>query len=303
VLTSNSICEIFEELSKTSSLNRALNCGVRLACTATGCSAAALATSKEPTSDPNRWIAHYPEFHLDRSQQTWADDSVDVTSSDAPAPRTGINPPTTEDMRVSIPLRCGSQETGFLILWPTSQTSETVLRALLSPIDTALATLLAASGIQPDVLLTAHAFRARLASEIARSKRHTEGFSVIHIRVACSPMQPRETNDAPVLHAAQVGQTISSRLRESDAIGLLAPDHLAILLTATPPLGARIAQRRIEQLLTTLDASDSSEATHGAPAFCIKSFPGNGRDIDGLCQVNDWGCCDELRTAQTEEAL
>ena len=84
-----------------------------------------------------------------------------------------------------------------------------------------------------------------------------------------------------------IAESLAGRLRSSDVIGLTASDRLTILLTATGRVGARIASRRIEQLMLELikDAG-SAELRSAAPQMSFLVFPQNAEQIEDFCRVN-----------------
>ncbi len=80
--------------------------------------------------------------------------------------------------------------------------------------------------------------------------------------------------------------SLAGRLRTSDVVGLTAPDRLTILLTATGRVGARIASRRIEQLMLELIAdAGSAELRSAAPQMSFLVFPQNAEQIESFCRV------------------
>jgi hypothetical protein len=170
---------------------------------------------------------------------------------------------------------------------------EAEVRDRLAAITAALGVLLLALesnvvGSQASIL-GRDAFRANLAAQIARSDRQGEVFSVLHVRAAgldrCVPDNDRN----PWSRVAWLGEVLLARLRRTDLIGLMAPDQLAVLLAGTGRLGARIAARRIELLLSAPEIRAPYRSDQDSPelSWCVRTFPENAKSPSDLCDV-DW---------------
>lgn len=253
--TSNEILELFSRLQETGSLEAVLSDSIRLACRMTGSRGGVLRSDSPSVRVGETWSLYDPE---------------------------GLFETCPEDA-VHQPLRFGGQCLGYLTLLGSAEAGREKIEETIKPLDTVLATIMAAAMAEIDAvgrLLTGPAFRARVGSEIARAQRYKSELSVLHLRLPGSS-QPAGTDvSGGWSHARHIAEAIVSRLRESDVVGLISPNHLAMLLPGTGRLGAKIAQRRIEQLLPTIAKLDSVNAECSS---CIKSFPTDGSNSNDLC--------------------
>jgi len=286
------ITELFVRLGQTGSLETALTDGVRLACEATGCVAGTVVADADAAWPPSSWFRHDPHGLLERVA---GNDGVPESPTRAGRGRNGVLRCARGSLReVQVPLRCAGREVGRLILLAPHDASPEELKVQTSGIGVVLAVLMAAaenSAARPISGVLGHqAFRARVVSELSRSERCDDRLSVLHLRFAGVHGSNSEEVKGPWARVAALGEALASRLRASDVIGMLAPDHLAVLLTGTGRLGARIAARRIEQLLQMPD-SDSGNGLNprlGAAEFCLRTYPDDGGDVDSLCRVQHW---------------
>jgi hypothetical protein len=194
--------------------------------------------------------------------------------------------------RVDVPLCCTGREVGRLVLLAAPEASPDLLKNRLAAIAAALAVLLAAAehgAAQPLAgVLSGVAFRARVASELALAERSGDAFSVLHLTIACSDPYDGDEMTDPWAPAGVFGEALAGRLRKSDVVGLLRPDHLAVLFVATDRLGARIAARRIRELLPTLTPQPSCRAAAlEEPRMYLRVFPGDGADAESLCEIQE----------------
>jgi GGDEF domain-containing protein len=195
---------------------------------------------------------------------------------------------------VRVPLSCAGQDVGWLSLWAPPHVDEQHLQRQIEGIRAALAVLMAAAenaAARPlSGVLGRAAFRSRVVSELARSQRHEEEFSVLHVRLAGARPPKGNPASGPWVAAAALGETLVDHLRRSDVVGLLGSDRLAVLLTATGRLGARIAARRVAELVSGCTDNQGGGSGFGSAAleFCLRTFPDNAADVESLCRATDW---------------
>ncbi len=285
------ISELFVRLGQTGSLETALSDGVRLACEAAGCAAGALVAEFDVTSSGSHSFHHDPHGLLAR---VTGDDATLEAQDAAGRGSNGVVRGAGRGLReVWVPLCCAGQSVGWLLLLAPQTVSDEQCQIRIAGINAVLGVLMAAteSGAARSLsaVLSRAAFRVRLVSEISRSERCGDELSVLHLRVAGMP-RPTSENGGLWANVAALGEALAVRLRASDVVGLLAPDHVAVLLTGTGRLGGRIAARRIEQLLRMPENDSSSRRDLGvvSPGFCLKTFPEDARDVDSLCRVQRW---------------
>ncbi len=306
--TDEDIMGFFARLSQAGSLEAALNDAVRLACKTTGSSAGALLSDAAWASPGSWWVRYDPGSQLDGIIP-----ETGSVSNNA-IPRTnhfceevvGANQIPAGMHTALIALECCGRTVGRLLLLASELADTDQIRLRIAPLDTVLATLVAAAtAVNPlEGLLTRPAFRARVASEIARSERRSEEFCILHIRLCGATARRADVRGVQSSTTGAVAQALVARLRKSDVVGQMAPDHLAILLTATEPVGARIAQQRIKLLLPTLNhTSPVRNAASVPPEFYVKCFPADAVDVGGLCHVDDWASGSRSQTQQMQVAL
>ncbi|MFQ5805738.1 MAG: hypothetical protein ACE5I3_04730 [Phycisphaerae bacterium] len=248
----------------------------------------------DATCTASYWFRHDPHGLLDRA-------AADPAAREAPLPAgrggNGVECRAVALPReVRVPLCCAGRRLGWLVLLAPREADDGQVKSQLAGIDAVLAVLLAAveSGAPKPLsgVVTGAAFRARLNSEISRSERCGDELSVLHVRLANVQNCTSGEVTSPWASVVSVGEALATRLRTSDVVGLLAPDRLAVLLTGTGRLGARIAARRLEQLLRTSenDSSSGLNLNLAPPEFCLRTFPDDGGDVDSLCRVQRWRC-------------
>jgi hypothetical protein len=289
------LSDVFLRLAETSSVEASLSQGVRLACRSGGCLAGAIAADWEFGRRPGYRFRYDPDGLLEQSafDQRGADASP-ASSKGGPSANGSEN---RETRILTVPLCCGDREAGRLVLLAPRGVIEAEIRCQLAAIAAALAVLLLAvqRGFAgpPASILSRDAFRASLSERIVRSDRRGDTFSVLHVRTP----NLDGGEQSPWLRAASLGELLLARLRRTDLIGLMAPDHLAVLLAGTGRLGARIAARRIELLLCTPESRALYRSGHDSagPLWCVRTFPEDARSPAGLCDV-DWR---EQQTAPT----
>ena len=287
--STDDIPSVFTELARSGSLQDALNRMLRLACEVTACRVAALAVNEQSASS-HRWsIVYDPESLLCAGTQPLGDESP--TDNHRPGTDRGHALPTAEHSSpIRIALTCDVQRVGTLILWAPNGAKQEEIKALVEPFDTALAVLMSAANgiVLADGLYSQMGFCNRVRSEIARARRLSEEFCVLHIRLSFGLGRDADKASFPWATADDVGRILHPRLRQSDAIGLMAPDRLAILLTTTSTLGARIAQRRIENVLSSLARQPAATGMRATGfEYCIECLSNEANDVDSLCYPGD----------------
>lgn len=268
MVANGELLELFARLRQTSSLEAAVHDALRLACAVTKSRGAVLRGDSRSISEAGTWSAYDPDGIIE----------------DHAAPK------------VVMPLHSGRHYVGSLTLLAPADDGSKTIEERIAPLDAVLATVMAATMAEISMvegLLNGPAFRTRIDSELARAQRHKSELSILHIRLSrdvttadCAPQRGWG-------RAMGIGKELVSRLRDSDSVGLIAPDHLAILFPATNRLGARIALKRVEQLLTDVDDTGSQEMAFD---LRIKSFPEDGSDTDELCS-------DSATVGATEKAM
>jgi len=280
---------LFIELEQTGSLEAALGAGVRLACEEAGCLASALVADITAAGPGRYCFRHDPHGLLGEARLNRAGPA---DPSQPEQDRHG-GPVCTAALPyvVQVPLCCADQDAGRLILLAPPEASEETLKARIAGIGAALAVLMAAAENRVanplSGILSRAAFRARIASELSRSRRCDDELCVLHMRVTYGHGDTRGEMTEPWRGVALLGETLASRLRKSDVVSLLGSDHLAVLLTGTGRLGARIAARRIEQLLRKPE-NDRHDRLIAPPEFCLRVFPDDTSDADELCRAPHW---------------
>jgi hypothetical protein len=265
---------VFVGLEDATSLEVALTEGLRLACTAAALPAGAIVADWGPGAQRYR-LQYDPEGLFDR-------DPTHCAGANA-QDHTGL-------LMVRIPLRCAGHEVGRLVLLSPQRIDENPIHTRLAGITAALAVLLAAndrgSAKPPPALVGRGDFEASVAAEIARCERHSEPFSVIHVRLEASSESP--DGPSPWARVTKLGGTLLARLRRTDVIGLMAPHHMAVLLVRTGRLGARIAARRVADLLNEFE-DGQREPLHASCSVCrVMTFPDEAADVASLCEM----CCE-----------
>ncbi len=282
--TGDDVGEIFLCLTETSSVEAGLSHGVRLACQAAGGLAGAIVVDWEPGRRPNYWFRHDPQGLLEQS---------------IPEQYPAVTPPDLWDSaeegnserrrNLILPLSCGQRVAGWLVLVTGPDVSEDKVRCQLSATAAALAVLLLAvereaAGAQVSTL-GRDAFRAAVSAQITRSQSRGEVFSVLHLRTG----GPEYSIDdrRPWSDTVRLGGMLLARLRRTDLVGLMAPDHLAVLLAGTGRLGARIAARRIELLLAGLGTctQTTTEVAASGLTWCVRVFPEDSESASELCEA------------------
>ncbi len=264
------ILELFAKLGRTGSLEAAVHDSLRLVCAATGSRGAVLRGDSRSISEAGTWSEYDPD---------------------------GIARERTL-REVAIPLRSSRHCVGYLtLLAPTDDDTKTI-EERIAPLDSVLATIMAATMAEISMvegLLNGPGFRTRVDSEIARAQRYQGELSILHIRFSPGERPSKRPTERGWGGTMAVGKAMAPRLRDSDSVGLIAPDHLAILFPATDRLGARIALKRVELLLADVDTTGPGEMAFD---LGIKSFPEDGSDTDELCSDSGAGGATDKTTPQ-----
>ncbi len=270
------------DLERSASLEAALMDTVRLACEASGCQAAALAADLDAVVDEG-WFTHDPDGVMGAAGGERQESS----------PRFRQEPTGAADRtfrRIRIPITCGADPIGGLLLLTTKGCRRESITERISGLTALLGLLLAAAENSACHRMTnvfsRPAFRARVSSELSRARRCEQEFSLLHARLAGPKATGRDSKSGRWSAAAAIAESLAGRLRSSDVVGLTAPDRLTILLAATGRVGARIASRRIEQLMLELiEDAGSAELRSAAPQMSFLVFPQNAEQIEDFCRV------------------
>lgn len=296
------IGELFAALGQTGSLEAALSDSVRLACEAAGCLAGAVVADLDETCLADPWFRHDPHGLIEQLTSDGA--TLEAPTAGGHDRNGAMSCAAGVVHQVRVPLSCAGRDVGWLILLAPQEVGEEPSRRRIAGIDAVLAVLMAVmeiSAAKPlSSVLSREGFRARVVSEISWSERCGNELSVLHVIVPGLRERTGDEMTSPWASVALLGETLAPRLRRSDVVGLMGPDHLAVLLTATGRLGARIAARRIGQLLRMPEDDSSSrlDLSLVAPEFCLKTFPDDGGDADRLCCVQRWRAGARVSAAQ-----
>jgi len=292
VLYTEPISGLFARLAQTASVKSALSEGVRLACEATGCLAGVLTADLDAACTTSSWLRHDPHGLLERVAS--GDATLEALTPTGQSRNDAVSCAKALLREVQVPLRCAGRDVGRLILLAPQEASDEQLKDRITGIEAALAVLMAAvenSAAGPlSGVLSRAAFRDRVVSEVSRAERCGDQLSVLHVKVAAVCPYTNDDEVGPWARVGLLGEALGTRFRASDVVGLLAPDRLAILLAGTGRLGARIAARRIEQILRVPgnDLSRRLAFDSAPPEFCLRTFPDDGGDADSLCRVQHW---------------
>lgn len=260
------ITTLLDDLERSASLEAALSDTVRLVCEASGCQAGALAADLDAIAD-ERWFTHDPKGVMAAAR------GKDRTFR-----------------RIRIPITCGVEPIGSLLLLTMEDAHRESITERISGLTALLGILLGAAENSArhrmtDVL-SRPAFRTRVLSEMSRARRSEQEFSLLHARLTGREAGGGDSKTSSWRAAAMIAESLAGRLRSSDVIGLTAPGRLTILLTATGRVGARIASRRIEQLMLELiEEAGSAELRSAAPQMSFLVFPPNAEQIEDFCRV------------------
>ena len=284
---SREIGELISALGSSGSLETALSNGVRLVCRATGCYAGAIVTGTGPVYGESYRYQHDPQRLL--AARLSNPTICEAHPSEEHASVSSNHGPAFVVCEVRVSLHCEGTEVGCLALIAPRTVAPEQVKARLAAIPAALGVLLAAAegtAAKPlSAVLNRQAFRARVIAELARAERGGEEFAVVHARISDAAGDESEATVNPWVEAARRGEALAGRLRRRDVVGLLGRDYLAVLLPATKRLGARIAARRVELILrrSDLDSETEQGSASGTVDCCLRLFPHDGSDVDGLC--------------------
>jgi len=273
------IAELFFELSRSDSVESALRSGLRLLCGEAACSAG-LVIGGGWTSAANVWVSHGPIDQVDRLS--------DLHTHGLPPDPTRAGPASHV---VSMPLMVGSRELGSLWLIGDNYAQwSPAVQARVEVLRTVLATLMAAADVAvadpTDHVLGSLHFRMQLDREVARSKRFGSEFSLVLARLETTRRASGDVGASrPWRLVASLGAWLAQRLRANDAVGLIAPHLLGILLPETGRLGATIAVRRIEELLPAFAQADADvSCPPGSWRLATGCYPRDGGNADALIE-------------------
>lgn len=281
--------ELLARLEQSGSLHAAFVDGVRLACKAGGCLAGAVVAEPDAACATSFWFRHDPHGLLERLTADGV--ARGVPESSEPYRTCDVSVADGALRQVDVRLCCAGRDAGRLVLLAPQEAVGEQVNDRIAGVGTLLALLMIAAenNISRPLsgLMGREAFRARVASELSRSERHTAELSVLHIRIGGVHGSANDDTTGPWTRIALIGEVLAPQLRKSDAVGLLGPDHLAVLLAGTGRLGARIAMRRIEQIVSTATSELSNGSTVSVPpSECLlRTFPDDGEDVDDFCRI------------------
>ena len=286
------IGSLFARLEQTDSIEAVVTDAVRLACETAGCAASAVVFAAAAGLHDGYWFSHDPHGVLE-------DPTNDPKTPAAHALQSfplqlDIGRTRGRKDAVCVPIVCAGRNLGQLVLIPPEGVREEETRSQIIGIALVLGVLLAAmenSATRSMSNVLAHGvFRARVASELARVQRNDDELSVLHLKVAATNEFAPDGSTHPWAAAALLGEELAACLRKCDVVGIIGPNHLAVLLADTGQLGARIAARRIHQLTGSSEQGSSSMSDLGVvvDAWCLRSSPGAGRATEDYCDVWDW---------------
>ena len=287
--TARDIENLLEELSRSGSVESALSSALGLLCREGACSAG-FVVGAGWTSAANRWASYGSAEAVDELSELY--------SRGALSGRIEAGGPSRA---LTMPLLIGQREVGSLWLARDSQPQwSPVVRTRIRVLKTILATLMAAvdiavTDVAHHVLGSSH-FRTQLDREIARSKRQELEFSLILARLELPrPASGQSAMSQPWGLVVSVGGRLADRLRATDAVGVVAPDLLGILLPDTGRIGAMIAGRRVGELLPVLaQQEDAVSLPPGSWRLAAQCYPRDG--------VNAKALIDSALAAMTQQA-
>ncbi|MCG8400250.1 MAG: hypothetical protein MJA84_01495, partial [Firmicutes bacterium] len=211
----------------------------------------------------------------------------------------------TSDGILTVSLDCFGENQGQLILLAPQNQADWIV-AETGPQVTMLALLVKTARLNQtagDTVSAAHdRFQSQVSQEVERSRRTQLSFSVVHLWVEHDPDAIPATPDSIESFLAQFVDRLRERLRPTDQVGRLAPNHLAILLHAAGSTGGLIAARRIQQLI---NQDWGAECSRPAPQLCfvVRSYPQDGTDAAVLCDVELARSAAKETTALIEESI
>jgi len=284
MITGEDIRSIFVELQGPRSIDAALHKSLQIVCGAVEASAAGLRIDPDTESDKGWWVVHDPQSLLLN-----ADMGTAFSGTDHSVPRpTAMRLPPGDRSKVNVALTSDGRPIGLLCLTISDNRDAKTLAHSIEPMSSVLATLLCAavaSRTGPNGLVNYFDLRSRIESELARAERTQADVTVLHIDWRASLPSSVFHDAQPLSTANRLCDFLLSQLRRSDTVGLIAPDHVVALLPETGPVGAMIAQRRIEHSLLTLGEHTQWEDELRITA---RVFPAQDSNIEALLAVDDW---------------
>lgn len=273
------IHKLFFELSQTGSVHAALYACLELLCQQGRCSAG-LVVGDYWTASTVPYASYGPPDEVGRLYKA----SLRYGESHE-AHIEGL------DRCFSTPLSLADRKHGTLWLvrdhcspWPQD------IHCRIAPLNTVLALMVVGSdhSVSDPVhqALSRSSFFIQLSQEIARSRRRGSEFSLVLLQLDVSAGHLYVSGEhGPSLLTVSLGQWLAKRLRANDAIGLMAPNILAILLPETGNVGSKIAILRIQELLPafSLDQrNDNACLEAGTCSLAARIYPHDGCDAKTL---------------------
>jgi len=277
----NDIQKLFFELSETGSVHSALYACLELLCQQGECSAG-LVVGDYWTSSTVPYASYGPPDELGRLYKASLRNGESNEAKNEGA-----------DRYVSVPLSLADRRHGTLWLvrdhgspWPPDvhrriAASNTVLALLLVGSDCSV------SDPAQQVLSRAN-FCIQLSQEIARSQRSGSEFSLVLLQLNVPASHLHVSGKyGPSLVTVSLGKWLAKRLRASDAVGLMAPNILGLLLPETGNVGSKIAALRIQDLLPVFTPDESHVHVSIRPemsSLVARLYPHDGCDAETLVE-------------------
>ena len=277
----NDIYKLFFELSDADSVDSSLYACLELLCQQRECPAG-LVAGDNWISSTVPYASYGPQHEVDRLHEI----SLRHQSSDEAQAEPA-------DRYLSIPLSLGERRVGTLWL---AREDSSPWPAQVHPHITALNAVLALLIVGTDFSVSDPAQRVlsrsnlhiQLSREIARSQRNGSEFSLVLLQLDVSSSDSCAPGAcSPRVLTVSLGKWLAKRLRANDAIGLIAPNILGILLPETGNVGSKIAVLRIQALLPAFipdERNENASLQLGTWSSVARLYPHDGCDVETLVE-------------------
>ncbi|RME39153.1 MAG: GGDEF domain-containing protein [Planctomycetota bacterium] len=264
--------EIVDALRKASSFDAAVWTVLKAICQACGASRAAVALGDGAGEDA-WWLVF--------------ENKEDAPACGGGSDRHAESRATAQPPGDSLELIFLGRQVGMLGVWDVHDGSgrraslaETVrpLDLLLAMIVNGLSATCASAG-----LLDGAGMRTRVRSEMARSRRGGEPFSLILLTLPDSFRTSPARSPAALPDMWEIARRLRGCLRQNDAVAVLGPGRLGVVLTPGDALHASIAQCRIERLVSDWCATGDSSQDRSNRAFRVLTFPADAEAVQEFC--------------------